>query len=465
MERPPRSLCSLPPRGRGSPSGRPFGTDMPHGDETGRPLRLAIVGSGIAGLGTAWLLQKQGHAVTVFEAAPRAGGHTHTVDVTLDGVTHPVDTGFLVFNDRTYPHLIALFDELGVPSVASEMSFSVRDDRSGLEWAGTNLATLFARPANALSPAFWSMLADILRFNRETTAALAAGTLPETTLGAFLDAQRYRRPFRDSYLVPMAAAIWSSPARDILDFPLPTFVRFCHNHGLLAIDDRPQWRTVQGGGRVYVQKIVERLSDVRLGCPVQQVRRRAGGVEIDSPSRCGERFDGVVLACHSDQALALLADPSADERRLLGEVRYQPNRVVLHTDAALLPRRQRAWAAWNYLAADDPEGRRPVSVSYLINRLQPLPFRKPVVVTLNPAIEPAAHTVINEFEYSHPLLDARAVRAQDAIARRQGRHATWYAGAWLGYGFHEDGLKSAHAVAASIALHAARRGEPVAAAA
>jgi predicted NAD/FAD-binding protein len=438
---------------------------MPRGDETGRPLRLAIVGSGIAGLGTAWLLQKQGHAVTVFEAEPRAGGHTHTVDVTLDGVTHPVDTGFLVFNDRTYPHLIALFDELGVPSVASEMSFSVRDDRSGLEWAGTNLATLFARPANALSPAFWSMLADILRFNRETTAALAAGTLPETTLGAFLDAQRYRRPFRDSYLVPMAAAIWSSPARDILDFPLPTFVRFCHNHGLLAIDDRPQWRTVQGGGRVYVQKIVERLSDVRLGCPVEQVRRRAGGVEIDSRSRYGERFDGVVLACHSDQALALLADPSADERRLLGEVRYQPNRVVLHTDAALLPRRQRAWAAWNYLAADDPEGRRPVSVSYLINRLQPLPFRKPVVVTLNPAIEPAAHTVINEFEYSHPLLDARAVHAQEAIARRQGRHATWYAGAWLGYGFHEDGLKSAHAVAASIALHAARRGEPVAAAA
>ena len=232
---------------------------MPRGDDAVRTLRFAVVGSGIAGLGTAWLLQKQGHAVTVFEAEPRAGGHTHTVDVTLDGVTHPVDTGFLVFNDRTYPHLIRLFAELGVPSVASEMSFSVRDDGSGLEWAGTNLATLFARPANALSPAFWSMLADILRFNRETTAALAAGTLPETTLGAFLDARRYRRPFRDSYLVPMAAAIWSSPAREILDFPLPTFVRFCHNHGLLAIDDRPQWRTVQGGGRVYVQKIVEQL--------------------------------------------------------------------------------------------------------------------------------------------------------------------------------------------------------------
>ena len=434
---------------------------MPRGDEAGQRQRIAIVGSGIAGLGTAWLLHKQGHAVTVFEAEPRAGGHTHTVDVTLEGITHPVDTGFLVFNDRTYPHLVGLFAELGVPSVASEMSFSVRDDRTGLEWAGTNLATLFARPANAVSPAFWSMLADILRFNRETTAAFAAGTLPSTTLGAYLDAKGYRRPFRDGYLVPMAAAIWSSPAREILDFPLPTFVRFCHNHGLLTIDDRPLWRTVRGGGRVYVDTIVARLPDVRLGCPVRQVHRHGDTVMIDSPAHRGERFDGVVLACHSDQALSLLAVPSADERRLLSQVRYQPNRVVLHTDSALLPRRRRAWAAWNYLAATDPDRRRPVSVSYLINKLQPVPFRAPVVVTLNPAIEPDPHTVIGEFEYSHPLLDAHAVAAQDAIARRQGRHRTWYAGAWLGYGFHEDGLRSAHAVAASIAEHAARRGEPV----
>jgi predicted NAD/FAD-binding protein len=438
---------------------------MPRGDEAGQRQRIAIVGSGIAGLGTAWLLHKQGHAVTVFEAERRAGGHTHTVDVTLDGITHPVDTGFLVFNDRTYPHLVGLFAELGVPSVASEMSFSVRDDRSGLEWAGTNLATLFARPANAVSPAFWSMLADILRFNRATTAAFAAGTLPSTTLGAFLDANGYRRPFRDSYLVPMAAAIWSSPAREILGFPLPTFVRFCHNHGLLTIDDRPLWRTVQGGGRVYVDRIVARLPEVRLGCPVRSVRRHGDFVTIDSPARRGERFDGIVLACHSDQALSLLADPSADERRLLSRVRYQPNRVVLHTDAALLPRRRRAWAAWNYLAADDPDGRRPVSVSYLINKLQPLPFRTPVVVTLNPAIEPDPRSVVREFEYSHPLLDAEAVATQGAIARRQGLRRTWFAGAWLGYGFHEDGLRSAHAVAASIAGHASRRVEPARAAA
>jgi predicted NAD/FAD-binding protein len=255
----------------------------------------------------------------------------------------------------------------------------------------------------------------------------------------------------------MAAAIWSSPAREILDFPLPTFVRFCHNHGLLSVDDRPQWRTVSGGGRVYVRRLLERLPAVRLGCPVQRVVRHAGGVAIDSPGRQGERFDAVVLACHSDQALALLGDPSADERRLLGEVRYQPNRVVLHTDAALLPRRRRAWSAWNYLAVDDPDGSRPVSVSYLINRLQPLPFRTPVIVTLNPAIEPDPRSVIDEFEYAHPLLDTAAIAAQGALAGLQGRRATWYAGAWLGYGFHEDGLKSAHAVASSVEEHAARR--------
>ena len=427
-------------------------------------MRIAVVGSGIAGLGAAWLLRRQ-YAVTLYERNGYVGGHTHTLEVPTAAGATPVDTGFMVFNHRNYPLLTGLFRHLNIATQKTDMSFGVSIGEGRVEYAGSNLATLMAQPRNWISATHYRMLADILRFNRETTAALAAGTLPDTTLGAFLDARRYRRPFRDSYLVPMAAAIWSSPAREILDFPLPTFVRFCHNHGLLAIDDRPQWRTVQGGGRVYVQRIVEQLADVRLGCPVQQVRRRGGGVEIDSPGRPGERFDGVVLACHSDQALALLADPSADERRLLGEVRYQPNRVVLHTDAALLPRRQRAWAAWNYLAADDPEGCRPVSVSYLINRLQPLPFRKPVIVTLNPAIEPDPRAVIDEFEYSHPLLDARAVGAQDAIARRQGRHATWYAGAWLGYGFHEDGLRSAHAAAASIAEYAARRGQSVAAAA
>jgi predicted NAD/FAD-binding protein len=419
-------------------------------------VRIAIVGSGIAGLGSAWLLQQRGHAVTLFEADARLGGHTHTVDVTLDGVTAPVDTGFLVFNDRTYPHLIALFDELGVASTASEMSFSVRVDERRLEWAGTSLASLFAQPGNALRPAFWRMLADIARFNRETTRMIEADAVWSISLGEFLDHGRYCASFRDWYLLPMAAAIWSSPKRDILDFPLPTFIRFCHNHGLLQIADRPQWRTVVGGARTYVARIAARLADVRVATPVDRVRRTARGVDVTAAGRT-EHFDEAVLACHSDQALRLLQDPSAHERGLLGSVRYQPNRVVLHTDARLLPRARRAWAAWNYLAVADARGgsERPVAVSYLINRLQPLPFRSPVIVTLNPPFAPDPAKVMAEFEYSHPLLDADALQAQRSLAALQGQRHTWYAGAWLGYGFHEDGLKSAHAVVAGIARVAA----------
>ena len=417
-------------------------------------MRIAIVGAGIAGLGSAWLLQKQGHAVTLFEANDYLGGHTHTVDVTLDGVTAPVDTGFLVFNDRTYPHLVALFDELGVASVPSEMSFSARIDAAGLEWAGTSVASLFAQPGSALRPDFWRMLADIARFNRETTALLERDALRLVSLGEFLDERQFGAPLRDWYLLPMAAAIWSSPRKDILDFPLPTFVRFCHNHGLLRIRDRPQWRTVAGGGREYVAKIAARLPDVRRATPVQRVRRRGHGVEVEAAGRV-EQFDEVVLACHSDQARRLLVDATWSEDSLLAAIRYQPNRVVLHTDTTLLPRSRRAWAAWNYLAADDPAGSASVAVSYLLNKLQPLPFARPVIVTLNPPFEPDPALTLREFEYWHPLQDGPALTAQSRFAALQGQRHTWYAGAWLGHGFHEDGLKSAHAVAAGMARLAA----------
>jgi predicted NAD/FAD-binding protein len=423
-------------------------------------VRIAIVGSGIAGLGAAWLLTRQGHAVTLFEADTRLGGHTATVDVTLDGRTFPVDTGFLVFNDRTYPKLIALFDELGVASVASEMSFSCRVDRHRLEWAGTDFRSLFAQPANALRPAFWRMLADIARFNRQATALDDGSRQWSITLGEYLEAGRYSVPFRDWYLLPMAAAIWSAPRRDILEFPLPTFVRFCRNHGLLQLTDRPQWRTVHGGARVYVEKIAAQLHDVRLGTPVRRILRTRSGVAIDTAVRTGEAFDAVVLACHGDSALALLADPSHSEQRLLSAVRYQPNRVVLHTDTALLPRARRAWSAWNYLAADDDAGERPVAVSYLINKLQPLPCTTPVIVTLNPPFEPDPARVLQEFEYSHPLLDRAAVAAAGGISQLSGQRNTWYAGAWLGHGFHEDGLASAHAVADGLAQRAAMFGRP-----
>jgi len=423
-------------------------------------VRIAIVGAGIAGLGSAWLLQRQGHAVTLFEAGREPGGHTATVDVTLDGRTFPVDTGFLVFNDRTYPRLVRLLEELGVRSVASEMSFSCRVDEAGLEWAGTDLRSLFAQPRNLARPAFYRMLRDILRFNRLTLALPDSAGARALTLGEYLDAEGFGRPFREWYLLPMAAAIWSSPKRAILDFPLATFVRFCRNHGLLQLVDRPQWRTIEGGGRTYVRRIVAQLPDVRCATPVQRIHRKHDHVLVDTMGHAGERFDALVLACHSDQARSLLADRSPAEDRLLGAIRYQPNRVVLHTDAALLPRRRRAWSAWNYLAAHDPAGTRPVAVSYLINKLQPLPCRTPVIVTLNPPFAPAPAHVLQEFEYHHPLLDAQAVAAQRGIAALQGTRNTWFAGAWLGYGFHEDGLASAHAVAEAIGS-AARADVPV----
>jgi predicted NAD/FAD-binding protein len=298
------------------------------------------------------------------------------------------------------------------------------------------------------------MLADIARFNRETTALLERDALWSISLGEFLDERGFGAPLRDWYLLPMAAAIWSSPRKDILDFPLPTFVRFCHNHGLLAIRNRPQWRTVRGGGREYVAKIAARLHDVRPSTPVQTIRRGARGVDVQAAGRV-ERFDEIVLACHSDQARRLLADPTWSEDRLLSAIRYQPNRVVLHTDISLLPRSRRAWAAWNYLAADDPHGTRSVAVSYLLNKLQPLPFSTPVIVTLNPPFAPDPALTLREFEYSHPLQDGPALEAQSRFASLQGLRHTWYAGAWLGHGFHEDGLQSAHAVAAGIARLAA----------
>ncbi len=431
-------------------------------------MRFAVIGAGIAGLASARLLQQQGHVVTLYEANDYLGGHSCTVDVTLEGTTAPVDTGFLVFNDRTYPRLIALFDELGVQSTASEMSFSVRVDNQNLEWSGTDLPGLFAQPRNALRPAFWRMLADLMRFNRDATLLATRTPAPDhdaaepapgqdITLGEYLVRERYSTPFRDWYLIPMAAAIWSSPRTSVENFPLLSFVRFCHNHGLLQIANRPQWRTVSGGSRTYVARIAAGLPDVRIGTPVLAVRRDVGaaaGAVAVTTARGTETVDGVVLACHSDQALALLADPGAEEQRLLGAVAYQANDVWLHTDARLLPRARRAWSAWNYLSAADPAGLRPVAVSYLINKLQPLPFSTPVIVSLNPPFEPQPSRVLRRMVAWHPLLDAAAVAAQSGFAQLQGQRNTWYAGAWLGYGFHEDGLRSAHAVAEHVLHHA-----------
>ncbi|ODP32848.1 NAD(P)/FAD-dependent oxidoreductase [Pandoraea sp. ISTKB] len=419
-------------------------TDMPMAPGQ----RVAVVGAGIAGLATAYFLARK-HRVTVFESSGYAGGHTNTVDVTLDGVTAPVDTGFLVFNDRTYPNLIALFDELGVRANASDMSFSVSVDGGLLEWAGTNLNTVFAQRSNLYSPSFLGMLRDVLRFNASAEQHLQSAMRERQSVGDLLMANGYGQPFQHHYLLPMAAAIWSSRAADILQFPAATFLRFCLNHALLQIRHRPQWKTVEGGGREYVRRITATLDDVRLRTPVRQVRRERDGVILVYGNGLQERFDAVVLAGHAPDNLRLLDDASPDERKVLGAIRCQPNMAVLHTDPKLLPVRRRVWSAWNYVSQTSHalHAEQPVCVSYLINQLQALPFRSPVIVTLNPVNEPAPHTVLGRYAYDHPLLDLAAVDAQSHLPALQGRRRTWFAGAWTGYGFHEDGLKSALRVA------------------
>ena len=422
-------------------------------------MKVAIVGSGISGLAAAHALAGQVD-LTLFEAGDYFGGHTHTVDVALPTpqgtVSHGVDTGFLVFNKRTYPRLMALLEELGVPTAASDMSFSVQVPRSrrdrALEWSGASLSTVFAQRRNLASPRFLRMLADLLRFNRLATR-IAQGDLQAALmqpLGDFLQAHRFGDAFRDWYLLPMLGCIWSCPTDQMQRFPVATMIRFCHNHGLLQVSDRPQWRTVAGGARNYVDRIVQGIADKRLNSPVQRIERDASGVRVSS-ARGVEHFDEVVLATHSTQALALLASPTREERAVLGAIRYQSNHAVLHTDAAVLPQRHGAWAAWNYERAPDQgaESAR-VCLHYLINRLQPLPFHQPVLVSLNPLREIDARHVIGCYDYEHPVFDAQAIGAQQRMPSLQGRHHTWYCGAWTGYGFHEDGLKSGLDVAQQL---------------
>lgn len=440
-------------------------------------MKIAIVGAGIAGLTCAYtlerLLRDRGethHQVTLFEGGAHFGGHSNTVDVTLPTVrgpvTHGVDTGFLVFNERTYPGLIGLFESLEVPVARSDMSFAVSLPYLDMEWAGSNLNTVFAQRRNLLRPRFLAMLGDILRFNRLTTRLATASPHDsglDETVGEFLERHRFGEAFRTWYFLPMAACIWSCSTRQMLDFPIRTMIRFCHNHGLLQISDRPQWMTVQGGSREYVRRMLAHIRDARL-VKVRGVRRSmtpaaadrtaAASVRIDTDAGA-ESFDMVVMACHSDQALALLQNPTPEERAVLGAIRYQPNRAVLHTDASLLPARRNVWSAWNYTGrpATDDESRLDVCVHYLLNRLQPLPAEwggRPVVVSLNPITAPAQHHVVAQFDYAHPVFDSGAIAAQTHLPRMQGRYATWFCGAWTAYGFHEDGFQSGLAAAHDV---------------
>ncbi|MEO6921739.1 MAG: FAD-dependent oxidoreductase [Collimonas sp.] len=422
-------------------------------------MKIAVIGSGIAGLSCAYRLATSGQQVTLYEANSYFGGHTNTVDVTLEGQTCGVDTGFLVFNHRTYPALVKLFKELDIATVATDMSFSVKMPIAAgsgsrmLEWAGADLDSVFAQRRNVLNLRYLRMLRDILRFNRQATAMALDGGASQISLGYFLEKYRYGDAFRDWYLLPMAGCIWSCPTEKMLAFPVSSFIRFCHNHGLLQVRNRPQWQTVPGGARQYVEKMLAAIPYKHLQTPVTGVTRLPHGdntkIKIDTGNG-SHLFDHVVMAGHSDQSLAMLTDATAQESKYLAAIKYQTNQAVLHTDASLLPQNRKAWSAWNYQSSGGSEQK--VCVHYLLNQLQPLPFKTPLIVSLNPIEAPAAGSVIESFAYSHPVFDARAVEAQAHFSRIQGQRNTWFAGAWLGYGFHEDGLKSGQEVARAIHL-------------
>ncbi len=412
-------------------------------------MRIAIVGTGVAGLTCTHLLGRR-HEVTVFEADPRPGGHAHTVRVDLADETHDVDTGFLVYNERNYPGLVKLFAELGTATKPSDMSFSVSDDATGVEWKGTSLSTLFAQRRNVARPAFLRMLADVVRFNRKARELLQHPD-PDLTLSLaeLLRQGRWSPQFVEWYLIPMGSSIWSADPTTFMDMPAVTFARFFENHGLLSYGDQPSWRTVDGGSRRYVEAILAPLGDrVRLSSPVGKITRRDNGVELLSAVGL-ERFDHVVVATHSDQALSLLSDPSRLERDLLGAIRYQSNRATLHTDERLLPRNRRAWASWNYhRLIEQPEL---ATLTYRLRSLQGIQSRDELLVTLNRDDAIRDEQVIARFDYAHPVFDAGAIAAQRRQHELNGERRTWYCGAYWGYGFHEDGVQSAVRVCSRLA--------------
>jgi predicted NAD/FAD-binding protein len=409
--------------------------------------RICVVGSGIAGLASAWLLAHR-HQVTLVEKNDYFGGHTNTVEVDEDGRNVPVDTGFIVYNVRNYPLLVRLFEHLGVRTRESDMSFAASIGPGRLEYAGDSLRTIFAQPRNALSPRFLRMLLDIFRFNARCKHCLEHAGFDGRSLGEFLASEGLSDAFRDHYLLPMAAAIWSCPTATMLDFPAESLAHFFDNHRLLNPLERPVWRSVAGGSQSYVRRIAAELGPERMRQDAAVAVRRTGtGVRVELASGGAVDADQVVLACHADQALRLLAQPSDDEARLLSRFRYQPNRTILHTDAALMPRRRLVWSAWNYLAAEQPDGDRAVSVTYWMNKLQGLETSRDYFVSLNPLEDPDPAKVIARMTYDHPVFDQAAMDAQRDLHRLQGADRVYFCGSYFGYGFHEDALRSAVDVA------------------
>ncbi len=412
---------------------------------------IAVIGTGISGMAAAWLLS-QAHDVTVYERAERIGGHSNTVDVPHGSRAVPVDTGFIVYNETAYPNLTALFAHLGVPTEPSDMSFAVSLDGGGLEYSGSGFAGLFAQKSNLFRPRFWSMLTDIRQFYREAPTDVTLLDELHTTLGDYLHTRSYSPAFRDDHLLPMAGAIWSAPPQAMLAYPAASFIRFHDNHGLLQVANRPQWRTVTGGSRAYVERLTEMYLDrIELGIAAKRVQRSEGGVAVTDAGGRTQWFDHVVIAAHADEALAMLDDPSPAERELLGGFAYSKNAAVLHSDPSLMPKRRAVWSSWNYIGPDAAErATNGCTVTYWMNRLQNIASPAQLFMTLNPHREPAPGTVLaNEF-YDHPLFDAVAMRAQRRLWSLQGERNTWFCGSYFGAGFHEDGLQAGLAVAEAL---------------
>ncbi|MDQ0321966.1 putative NAD/FAD-binding protein [Pararhizobium capsulatum DSM 1112] len=415
--------------------------------ESGRRLNVAIVGSGISGLSAAWLLSSR-HDVTIFEAADRIGGHSNTVEFETAAGPVAVDTGFIVYNEATYPNLTAMFRALDVPTAVSNMSFAVSLDQGAFEYSGGTGFGLFAQKSNMFSPRFWSMIGDLLRFYRNAPRDLAM--MGGISLDDYLSRNGYGHAFRYEHLYPMAAAIWSTPAMQVGAYPASNFVKFCCNHGLLDLWGRPAWRTVKGGSREYVTRMASGFADrIRLSTPVAAIRRGLERVEIDDTNGGRHVFDDVIIATHADQVMRMLSDAGDEERRILGAFRYSRNEAVLHADAGLMPKRRAAWSSWNYVADRDDEPSKP-SITYWMNRLQPLGPAPPTFVTLNPHREPREDTVICRETYEHPIFDLATDRAQQEIWSLQGVRNTWFCGAHFGSGFHEDGIQSGLAVAEDL---------------
>jgi predicted NAD/FAD-binding protein len=447
-----------------------------------RKKRIAIIGAGISGLGCAYALRQHPDLeITLYEGGDHIGGHSNTVDFTCEisgeKLTHGIDTGFLVFNRKTYPRLVRLFEEIKAPIAPSEMSFSVSIGASDnvpespkLEWAGNDINSFFGQRSNLFSPSFWRMAYDILRFNRLATK-LAKQQIkaerhfkwPDLTIAEFLDQHRFSQSFRENYFLPMIGAIWSCSVEQMLEFPIQTMIRFCHNHGLLQINKRPQWLTIEGGSREYVKRIVQILEQHQIKIKRESVKRINASSEtsplVELICASGtEWFDEVVMACHSDQTLDLVHGIDQQSKNILAAIPYQMNRAILHTDTRFLPQSKRCWAAWNYTAkaGSANNSKQHVSVNYLINRLQPLPEKlqhTQIIVSLNPSFEPNPDLIHQEIQYSHPVFDMGAIQAQKELPLIQGLSSLWYCGAWTGFGFHEDGLRSGELVAEALIEH------------